>query len=120
MNNKTNGKTEKKEKKEAYQAPRGMHDILPADEPYWEKLESTVKAIARSYSFGRIETPVLEFADLYKKTSGEESDVVQKEMYVLQTKGGDVLAMRPEFTPGLCRSYLEHSMSRMGQPKKLF
>lgn len=113
-------KEKAKEKKTAFQAPRGMHDVMPADEPYWEKIEGAAKWLARAHSFGRIEPPVLEFAALYNKTSGEESDVVQKEMYVLKTKGGDTLALRPEYTPGICRAYLEHSMSRMGQPQKLF
>jgi histidyl-tRNA synthetase len=113
-------KEKAKEKKTSFQAPRGMHDVMPADEPYWEKIEGAAKSLARAYSFGRFESPVLEFADLYKKTSGEESDVVEKEMYVLKTKGGDTLALRPEYTPGVCRAYLEHSMGRMGQPQKLY
>jgi histidyl-tRNA synthetase len=62
----------------------------------------------------------MEFSDLYRKTSGEESDVVEKEMYTLRTKGGDVLALRPEYTPGICRAYLENGMSRLGQPQKLW
>lgn len=120
MNTKPNDKKEKPPKKDSFQAPRGMHDIMPADETYWEKIEATVKSLAHANNFGRIEPPVLEFADLYKKTSGEESDVVEKEMYILKTKGGDTLALRPEYTPGISRAYLEHSMSRMGQPQKLF
>lgn len=119
MNNEEK-KKEKPVRKDSFQAPRGMHDMMPADEPYWEKIEGAAKTLARAYSFGHIETPVMEFADLYDKTSGTESDVVQKEMYVLKTKGGDTLALRPEYTPGICRAYLEHSMSRMGQPQKLY
>jgi histidyl-tRNA synthetase len=110
----------KTEKRDSFQLLRGMHDVLPVDEPYWEKIESVTKALARSYSFGRIETPILEFASLYNKTSGEGSDIVEKEMYTLRVKGGDLLALRPEYTPGICRAYLEHSMSRLGQPQKLF
>jgi histidyl-tRNA synthetase len=97
-----------------------MHDVLPADEAYWEKTLSAVRDLAHASGFGRLEPPVLEFSDLYRKTSGEESDVVEKEMYTLHTKGGDALALRPEYTPGICRAYLEHGMSRMGQPQKLF
>jgi histidyl-tRNA synthetase len=103
-----------------FQAPRGMHDILPADERYWEKIEGVAKDLARAYGFSRLEPPILEFADLYHKTSGEESDVVEKEMYTLKTKGGDVLALRPEYTPGMSRAYMENGLSRMGQPQKLF
>ncbi len=103
-----------------FQSVKGMHDILPVDEPYWEKIAGTVKSISAAYGFSRLEPPVMEFADLYNKTSGEESDVVQKEMYTLRTKGGDLLALRPEYTPGICRAYLQNGMSRLGQPQKLF
>jgi len=103
-----------------FQAPKGIHDLLPVDAPYWEKIESTAKSLARSYGFSRLDPPILEFAELYQKTSGEESDIVEKEMYTLKTKGGDVLALRPEFTPGMSRAYMEHGLSRLGQPQKLF
>ncbi len=113
-------KTGEKQGVRTFRAPTGMHDVLPADQPYWERIEGAVKDLARSYGFARIETPVLEFADLYNKTSGEASDVVTKEMYTLRTKGGDVLALRPEYTPGIARAYLENGLSRLGQPQKLF
>lgn len=115
-----NQKEKAKEKSEAFRTPRGMHDVLPIEEPYWEKIESAAKSLARAYGFGRLEPPILEFAALYNKTSGEESDVVEKEMYTLRTKGDDLLALRPEYTPGVCRAYLEHAMSRLPQPQKLF
>src|SRR4051812_23149640 len=103
-------KEKPKETPRTFQAPKGMHDILPSDEPYWEKIEGIVRGLAKSYNFSRLEPPVLEYAELYNKTSGEESDVVEKEMYVLRTKGGDTLALRPEYTPGISRAYLEHGM----------
>ena len=103
-----------------FQAPKGMHDVLPVDQPYWERIEGIVRELARAYGFSRLEPPIMEFADLYNKTSGEESDVVAKEMYTLRTKGGDVLALRPEYTPGMARAYMENSLSRLGQPQKLF
>ena len=102
-----------------FQAVKGMHDVLPVDEPYWEKIESAARGLARKYGFSRIEPPVLEFAELYNKTSGEATDVVQKEMYTLKTKGGDFLALRPEYTPGIARAYMEHGMSRLPQPQRL-
>lgn len=102
------------------QAPKGMHDVLPAEELYWERVESVAREIGRFFNFSRIDTPILEYADLFKKTTGEETDVVEKEMYTLTTKGGDVLALRPEFTPSISRAYLEHGLSRMGQPQKLY
>ncbi|HUC01500.1 MAG TPA: histidine--tRNA ligase [Candidatus Paceibacterota bacterium] len=116
-------KEEKEKPKEvvrAFQSVKGMHDVLPSDEPYWEKIESVVRSLASAYGFSRIEPPVLEFADLYNKTSGEGSDVVQKEMYTLRTKGGDFLALRPEYTPGVARAYMQNGLSRLGQPQKLW
>jgi len=111
---------EKKEEVRTFQSVKGMHDVLPADQPYWDKITDVVNDLGRSYGFGKIETPVLEFADLYNKTSGEGSDVVQKEMYTLKTKGGDFLALRPEYTPGVARAYMENGLSRLGQPQKLY
>jgi len=112
----------KKSKKDLrpFRALKGMHDVLPEDQPYWERIESVVRGIARSYNFSRLEPPVLETAELFWKTTGEDTDVVQKEMYTLRTKGGDLLALRPEYTPGIARAYLEHSLGRAGQPQKLF
>lgn len=113
-------KSKNKETPKMFQAPKGMHDVLPHDQPYWERIESVVKDAARYFNFQRIEPPILEDADLFKKTTGEDSDIVQKEMYTLRTKGGDLLALRPEYTPSICRAYLEHGLSRLGQPQKLF
>jgi histidyl-tRNA synthetase len=97
-----------------------MQDILPADRPYWERIETISKDLAHYYNFGRIEPPILEFADLFRKSIGEETELIEKEMYVLKTKGGGVLALRPEYTASNMRAYMEHGLSRMGQPRKLF
>jgi histidyl-tRNA synthetase len=99
---------------------RGMHDILPADQPYWDAVRRAAASIASFYNFGLIETPVLEYAKLYEKGTGEETDIVQKEMYTLRTKGGDVLALRPEYTPGIMRAFTEHGLNRLGLPQKLY
>lgn len=103
-----------------FQTPRGMHDVLPWESPLWERVLKVSKELADFYGFKWIQTPVLEFAKLYEKGTGETTDIVEKEMYVLKTKGGDVLALRPEFTPGIMRAYVEHGLSRMGQPQKLY
>jgi histidyl-tRNA synthetase len=113
-------KEKPKEVVRTFQSAKGMHDVLPSDAPYWDRIKDVARSLASSYGFSRIEPPILEFADLYNKTSGEESDVVQKEMYILKTKGGDVLALRPEYTPGISRAYMQHGLSRLGQPQKLF
>jgi histidyl-tRNA synthetase len=111
---------EKKIKGKVFQTPKGMHDVVPSESLYWEKIESVVKNISKEHNFSHIETPILEFADLYNKTTGDSSDIVHKEMYILKTKGDDVLALRPEYTPGICRAYLEHRLNKQGQPQKFF
>lgn len=97
-----------------------MHDVLPAEQPYWERIEETTGELAEFYGFGRIDTPILEHAELFVRTAGEDTDIVEKEMYTLKTKGGDLLALRPEGTAAVARAYLEHNLGRTGQPQKLF
>lgn len=111
----------KKEAKVSFlQSPRGMHDILPPARPFWVKIEEAAKEIAEFYGFSRIETPLLEAAELYERAVGEETDVVRKEMYILRTKGSGKLALRPEYTAGVIRSYLQHGMHRLPQPQRLY
>lgn len=102
------------------QTPKGMHDILPVDQPWWDRVRRVSRELADFYSFARIETPILESTDLFTRGVGEETDIIQKEMYVLKTKGGDMLALRPEGTAAVCRAYLEHHLSRNAQPQKLW
>lgn len=112
----------KKSKKDSrfFHEPKGMHDVLPLDENYWNQIYDCVRGLAEGYGFRRIETPVLEFAQIFERTAGESSDIISKEMYTLKTRGGDLLALRPEYTAPIIRSYLEHSLGRLGQPQKLF
>lgn len=97
-----------------------MHDILSEDYAYYEKVYEIVNDIARFYGFGRIQTPVLEDAALFEKGTGATTDIVEKQMFTLKTKGGDELALRPEFTPGIARAYVQHGMLNMPQPVKLY
>ncbi|TSC56697.1 MAG: histidyl-tRNA synthetase [Parcubacteria group bacterium Greene0714_21] len=108
------------QKKQRLQAPTGMHDILPEDQPYFEKVYATAKDLATFYGFSRIDTPLVEDAKLYEKGTGVTTDIVEKQMFLLRTKGGDVLALRPEFTPGMARAYLQHGMVNLPQPVKLY
>lgn len=107
-------------KKMRFQAPRGTFDILPEEQKYWERIRSTVKQIVTAYGFLRIDTPIFENTQLFMRGTGLFTDIVQKEMYILRTKGGDYLALRPEFTPGIVRTYIEHGMKSWPQPVKLF
>lgn len=103
-----------------FQAPRGTHDVLPSEQPLWQLATGTLAEVAETYGYGRIVTPVFEDAELFLRTSGQGSDVVQKEMYAFEDQGGRTLALRPEGTAPICRAYLEHGMQREPQPVKLY
>lgn len=107
-------------KKLKFQTPTGMHDILPSSQFYYEKVYEVVNDVARFYGFGKIETPIVEDIELYEKGTGSTTDIVEKQMYTLKTKGGDTLALRPEFTPGIVRAYIQHGMINLPQPVKLY
>ncbi|MCL5017372.1 MAG: ATP phosphoribosyltransferase regulatory subunit, partial [Patescibacteria group bacterium] len=76
---------------------KGTHDILPQDQFIWEKIRKEIRDVAETYSFSRIDTPILENLDLFKRGVGEATDIVEKQMFVLNTKGGDKLVLRPKF-----------------------
>jgi len=107
-------------KKLKFQRPTGMHDILPEDQKYFQKIYNACETLVNFYGFKRIDTPILEDTALYEKGTGLTTDIVQKQMFTLRTKGGDYLTMRPEFTPGTIRAYLEHGMQTLPQPVKLY
>jgi histidyl-tRNA synthetase len=103
-----------------FQTPRGTYDVLPSEQPLWQRATGTLAEVAETYGYRRILTPVFEEAELFLRTSGEGSDIVQKEMYVFEDRGGRKLALRPEGTAPICRAYLEHGMQREPQPVKLY
>lgn len=107
-------------KKIKLQTPVGMHDILPEDWVYFDKVFKTCKDVADFYGFERIETPILEKAELFLKGVGKNTDIVEKEMFEFKTKGGDHLVLRPEGTASIARSYMEHGMGSLPQPVKLW
>src|SRR3989338_8928417 len=92
------------------QTPKGMHDVLPAQQPYWQMIREAVQDLARNYNFGRIDTPVVEYAQLFQRGVGVGTDIVEKEMYVFKTKGRDTLALRPEGTASVMRAYMQHAL----------
>lgn len=102
------------------QSVKGMHDILPIDQIYIKRINNIVEMFADAYGFSRIDLPVLEYTDLFVRGTGKNTDIVEKEMYSFRTKGGDILSLRPEFTPGMARAYIEHGMHNFSQPVKLY
>jgi histidyl-tRNA synthetase len=101
-------------------APRGTHDILPSDQPLWQKVTGEMERLCALYGYARIQTPSFESTELFQRTSGEGSDIVQKEMYTFEDRGDRSLTLRPEGTAPICRAYVQHGMHREPQPVKLF
>ena len=107
-------------KKPKFQTPSGMHDILSEDQKYFQKIHSVCEEIANFYGFQKIETPILEEAELFSRGLGLATDVVQKQMFSFRTRGGDYLTLRPEQTAPIARAYIEHGMQNFSQPVKLW
>jgi histidyl-tRNA synthetase len=102
------------------EAPPGTHDILPSDQARWRHVVGTAEALLGLYCYRPIQTPGFEDTSLFARTSGEGSDVVQKEMYTFEDRGGRSLTLRPEATAPICRAYLEHGLHREPQPVKAY
>jgi len=103
-----------------YRAARGTTDILPEEQAYWRYIEQKAVDICRLYGYQRIDTPVFEDTSLFSRSAGEYSDIVQKEMYTFDDRGGNSLTLKPEGTPAVCRAYIQHGLSNRPQPVKLY
>ena len=100
--------------------PRGTHDVIPAEQPLWRRVTSEIERLCHLYDYRPITTPVFEDTALFERTSGQGSDVVQKEMYTFPDRSDRSLTLRPEGTAPICRAYVEHGFQREPQPLKLF
>jgi histidyl-tRNA synthetase len=100
--------------------PRGTHDILPSEQPLWRRVTGEMERLAALYGYRPIQTPVFEDTDLFLRTSGQGSDVVQKEMYTFADRSDRSLTLRPEGTAPIARAYVEHGLHREPQPQKLY
>ncbi|MFO8143362.1 MAG: histidine--tRNA ligase [Dehalococcoidales bacterium] len=103
-----------------YQAPRGTSDILPEEQAYWRYIEQKAVNLCRLYGYQRIDTPTFEDTRLFSRSIGGDTDIVEKEMYTFEDKGGNRITLRPEGTAPVCRAYLEHGMHNLPQPVKLY
>ena len=101
-------------------APRGTHDILPDEQPLFRHVTGTFAELAERYGYRAITTPTIEHVELIERTSGEGSDIIQKEIYTLVDRSERTLALRPEATAPVARAYLEHGMHREPQPVKTY
>jgi histidyl-tRNA synthetase len=111
---------EKKKTQQDISSPKGMRDIIGEDYYKFQGLFEKAQEVAVYYGFTPIETPILEHEETFTSAVGLGTDIVDKEMYTLKTKGGDHLAMRPEQTAGLMRSYIENGMNSLPQPVLLY
>ncbi len=103
-----------------YQSPKGTHDILPDDHLYFSFIKKVARHHFRMSGFRRISTPVFEDIEVFKRSMGTDSDVVEKEMFVFQSKSGKTMALKPEGTAAVVRAYLQHGMQQMPKPVELY
>jgi histidyl-tRNA synthetase len=103
-----------------FEAPRGTHDVLPAQQPLWERVIREAEGLCSMYGYGRITTPLFEDTGLFTRTSGEGSDIVSKEMYTFTDRGDRSLTLRPEGTASVARAYIQHGLHREPQPVKTY
>jgi len=93
------------------QAIRGMNDILPAQSPAWQYFEDTIRSVLDAYGFQQIRMPIVEKTELFKRSIGEVTDIVEKEMYTFDDRNGDSLTLRPEGTAGCVRACIQHGLT---------
>ena len=103
-----------------HKAPRGTFDILPEEHAYWKYVEEKAAFLCRLYGYQPLTTPIFEDAKVFTKTVTGGTDIVDKEMYIFEDKGGQELALRAEGTAPVCRAYLEHGLFNLPQPVKLY
>ncbi len=103
-----------------YQAPRGTSDILPQEQAYWRYIEQKVVNACQLHGYERIDVPAFEDTRLFSRSMGEGTDIVEKEMYTFEDRGGNKITLIPEGTASICRAYLEHGMHNLPQPVKLY
>lgn len=100
--------------------PKGTKDVLPQDSYKWHYVEGVAKKIADDYGFKEIRTPVFEHTELFLRGVGETTDIVNKEMYTFEDKGGRSITLKPEGTAGVARSFIENGLSNTALPLKMY
>lgn len=101
-------------------AIKGIKDILPEDSPTWNHIESIARQVFGSFGFREIRVPIMEKTELFKRSIGETTDIVEKEMYTFRDRDDELLTLRPEATASIIRAYIEHNMQAYDQITKLF
>ncbi|MBI4590134.1 MAG: histidine--tRNA ligase [Candidatus Rokubacteria bacterium] len=104
----------------AIKAVRGVHDILPADAPRWQRVEAVAREVFEAYGYKEIRPPIFERTELFARGIGEVTDIVQKEMYTFEDRTGESLTLRPEATASVLRAYVEHGLHVQPKPVRLY
>ena len=104
----------------AIKAVRGVHDILPADAPRWQRVEAAARRVFEAYGYQELRPPIFERTELFARGIGEVTDIVQKEMYTFDDRSGESLTLRPEATASVLRAYVEHGLHVQPKPVRLY
>ena len=91
---------------------RGTRDILPAEVGRWQRVEGVARSVCERYGYAEVRTPLIEREELFAKGTGESTDIVRKEMYAFTDKGGERITLRPEATPSMVRTFVEHALEQ--------
>lgn len=103
-----------------FQAPRGTQDVLPQDAPFWRYVVDTIHKVTALYGYEQVDVPMFEESAIYVRGVGEGTDIVDKEMYTFRDRGDTELTLRPEFTAGVVRAYIQNGMGVWPKPVKLY
>ena len=104
----------------AIQAIRGMKDIPPAETPVWRRLEDTAREVLAGYGYQELRPPMVEKTELFRRSVGEATDIVEKEMYTFTDRSDEQITLRPEGTASVVRAYIEHKMYNPPSVVKLY
>ncbi len=115
-----NGRTVERIKSVNYRAPKGTKDVLPADSYRWQYLENKIRELTAKYGIREARTPVIEHTELFLRGVGDTTDIVQKEMYTFEDKGGRSITLKPEGTAGIVRMFVENNLCSDLQPTKIY
>ncbi|MEJ2655808.1 MAG: histidine--tRNA ligase [Desulfobacterales bacterium] len=99
---------------------RGFKDILPGESERWQQVEQTAKSLLEDFGFKEIRIPIMEHTELFARSIGEDTDIVEKEMYTFPDRKGDMITLRPEATASACRSYIQHKLYATDPVRKFY
>ena len=99
---------------------RGFKDILPGEVELWQRIEQEARALFESFAFREIRIPIMEKTELFKRSIGEDTDIVEKEMYTFTDRGGDMVTLRPEATASIVRAYIQHKLYAPDPVQRLY